>query len=107
MGQKSVNQTSVNVKKILKTQGEIQRNFDIACSRCFAIKNILTFDLGCSSFLFDRNLTFKPKKNLLVTEIEKYLMEDEYDFSKNSQLRTALIAYGVLSVARALFSVLI
>ena len=30
-GQKSVNKTSINIKKILKTQGEIQRNSDIAC----------------------------------------------------------------------------
>ena len=81
----------MNIKKTLKTQGEIQRNFGIACSRCFTIKNILTFDLGCSSFLFDGNLTFKPEKHLLVTEIEKYLMEDDYDFSKSSQLKTAMI----------------
>ena len=82
MGQRSVNKTFINIKKILKTQGEIQRNFNIACSRCFAIKNILTFDLGCSSFLF---------KHLLVTEIEKYLMEDDYDFSKSSQLKGSLM----------------
>ena len=90
-GQKWVNKTSINIKKILKTQDEIQQNFNIACSRCFSIKNILTFDLGCSSFLFDKNLTFKPKKHLCVTEIEKYLMEDDYDFSKSSPLNTALI----------------
>ena len=91
-GQKSINKTSINIKKIQKTQGEIQRNFDIACSRCFHIfTNILTFDLGCSSFLLDRNLTFKPEKHLLVTEIEKYLMEDDYDFSNSSQLKTVLI----------------
>ena len=82
---------SINIKKILKSQGEIQRNFGIACSRCFTIKNILTFDLGCSSFLFDGNLTFKPEKRLFVTGIEKYLMEDNYDFSKSCQLKTALI----------------
>ena len=35
-GQKSVNKTSTNVKKTLKTQSEIQRNFDIACSRIFS-----------------------------------------------------------------------
>ena len=52
-------------------QGEIQRNFDIACSGCFSINNILTFDLGCSSFLFDGKSTFKPEKHLLATEIEK------------------------------------
>ena len=76
---------------MLKTQGEIQRNFWIGRSTCFTINNILTFDLGRSSFLFERNLTFKPEKHLLVTEIEKYLMEDDYEFSKNSHLKTALI----------------
>ena len=90
-GQKSLNKTSINIKKILKTQCEIQRNFEIACSRGFTIKNILTFDLGCSSFLFVRNLTFKPEKHLFVTEIEKYLKENDYDFSWSSQLKTALI----------------
>ena len=72
-------------------QGEIQQNFDIACSKCFAIRSILTFDFGCFSFPFDRNLTFKPEKHLFVTEIEKYLMEDDYDFSKSSHLKTALM----------------
>ena len=98
LGQKSVNKTSINIKKILRTQGEIKQNFGIACSRCFTIKNILTFDLGCSSFLFDGNLTFKPEKHLLVTEIEKYLMEDDYDFSKSSQLETALIVDFISNV---------
>ena len=128
--QKSVNKTSISTKKILKTQGEIHRNFDIAGSRNFTIKIILTFDLGCSSFLFNGNVTFKPEKHLLVTEIEKYLIEDDYDFSKSSQLKTALIVdfisnvrkidtticqifndifakYAVLSTTRVLFSVLI
>ena len=82
---------STNIKKILKTQSEIQRNFDTDCSRCFTVKDILTFDLGCSSFLYDGNLTFKPEKHLLITEIEKYLIEDDYDLSKSSQLTTALI----------------
>ena len=75
----------------MKTQGEIQQNFEIACSRCFTIENILTFGLGCSSFLFDWNFTFKPEEHFLVTEIEKYLMEDDYDFRKSTQLKTALI----------------
>ena len=72
---------STKIKKILKTQGEVQRNFneiskfnDISCSRCFTIKNILIFDLGYSRFLFEINLTFKPEKYLLVTEIEKYVL---------------------------------
>ena len=80
-GEKSVNKMSTKIKKILKTQGEVQRNLneiskfnDISCSRCFTIKNILTFDLGYSRFLFEKSLTFKPEKHLLVTDIEKYLM---------------------------------
>ena len=99
-GQKSVNKTSINIKKIVKRQGEIQRNLEIACSRCFTIKNILICDLGCSSLLFGGNLTFKPEKHLLVPEIEKYLMEDDYDCSKSSQLKIALTLHFMLNARK-------
>ena len=45
-------------------------------------------------FLYDKGLhheRVKPEKHLLVTEIEKYLIEDDYDFSKSGQFKTALI----------------
>ena len=82
----------------IKTRVSLKYFVDGCSSRGFTIKNILTFDLGCSSFLFDGNLTFKPEKHLYVTEIEKYLMEDDYDFSKSSQLETALIVDFISNV---------
>ena len=62
LGQKSVNKTSINIKKILKTQGEIQQNFDIACSGCFTIKNILRFYLGFISVISNFGLAIETKK---------------------------------------------
>ena len=42
-GQKSINKTSINIKKMLKTQGEIQRNFGTTRSRCFTFYDFTTF----------------------------------------------------------------
>ena len=84
----------------IKTRVSLKYFVDGCSSRGFTIKNILTFDLGCSSFLFDENLTFKPEKHSLVTEIEKYLTEDDYNFSKGSQLKTALTVYFMSNVRK-------
>ena len=42
----------------------------------------------------------KHEKHLFVAEIEKYLMEDDSNFSKSSQLKTALIVSFMLNVRK-------
>ena len=62
-------------KLLLKTQGMIQKELDIARSRYISMKDILNFNLSETSILFDGDFTSKPHKHVLVSELEKYITE--------------------------------
>ena len=62
-------------KLLLKTQGMIQKELNVARSRYISMKDILKFNLSETSILFDGDFTSKPDKHVLVSELGKYITE--------------------------------
>ena len=82
---KDANKTVPNKEKLLlKTQGLIQKELEIARSRYISLKDILNFNLSETSILFDGDFTSKPGKHVLVSELEKYITEPCEYLEKNS-----------------------
>ena len=82
---KDANKAVPNKEKLLlKTQGMIQKELDIARSRYISMKDILKFNLSETSILFDGDFTSKQDKHVLVSELEKYITEPCEYFEKNS-----------------------
>ena len=82
---KDANKAVPNKEKLLlKTQGMIQKELDIARSRHISMKHILNFNLSETSILFDGDFTSKPDKHVLVSELEKYITEPCEYLEKNS-----------------------
>ena len=82
---KNANKAVPNKEKLLlKTQGMIQKELDIARSRYISMKDILNFNLSETSVLFDGDFTSKPDKHVLVSELEKYITERCEYLEKNS-----------------------
>ena len=83
--QKDANKAVPNKEKLLlKTQGMIQKELDIARSRYISMKDILNFNLSETSILSDGDFTSKPDKHVLVSELEKYITELCEYLEKNS-----------------------
>ena len=82
---KDANKAVPNKEKLLlKTQGMIQKELDIARSRYISMKDILKFDLSETSILFDGDFTSKHGKHVLVSELEIYITEPCEYLEKNS-----------------------
>ena len=86
---KDANKAVPNKEKLLlKTQGMIQKELDIARFRYMSMKDILNFkdilNLSETSILFDGDFTSKPDKHVLVSELEKYITEPYEYLERNS-----------------------
>ena len=73
---KDANKAVPNKEKLLlKMQGVIQKELNIARSRYISMKDIPNFNLSETSILSDGDFTSKPDKHVLVSELEKYITE--------------------------------
>ena len=82
---KDANKVVPNKEKLLlKTQGMIQKELDIARSRLISMKDIFKFSLSETSILIDGEFTSKHDKHVLVSKLEKYITEPCEYLEKNS-----------------------
>ena len=66
-------------KKSKKDIVQAQKLIDLAHVRQFGVKELFKYNLVSSSYLFKADGLMKPaSKSLLVTELEKYLEDNDY-----------------------------
>ena len=87
-----------NKASLTKEVALAQKDIDIARGREMLLADILEYGLLKENPLFEGDFPKKPDKSVLVTELEKNLIDIEYSFSRTSELDTVLIV--VMSIIR-------
>ena len=88
--QKPVSSKEV-IKKAMKEVGRSQKHIDIARSRGIPMRKISQFDHTDDNFLFDGEGTSKPEKHKIISELEKYSANEDYNLVKENNQLTAII----------------
>ena len=79
-------------KKSKKDIFQAQKLIDLARVRQFGVKELFKYNLVSSSYLFEADGLMKPaSKSLLVTELEKYLEDNDYTHPISSPMRTVYL----------------
>ena len=92
------------ITKAMKEVGRSQKHNDIARSRGIPMREILQFDHADDNFLFDGECTSKPEKHKIISELEKYLENEDYNLVKENNQLTAIIVDFMLLIRKVPFT---